>query len=447
MFIAFAAFGWLAHTGNPSTGVIGWYATIVWSIPIMTAVLGVTGGLVAAASERRQEGRSAGIVPELLVVVVPTIGRADTVPALERVVGSFCEHLPGVFPALRIDVVIEEHCEAHERIAALANRNPGVRIIIIPKAYRTRNGTQFKARANHYAHQLRLVQGEATDDVWVLHMDDDTAVGEDTAHSLAAFINEQRAAGSRALHLAQGVLTYPREYASHRLTWLADAVRPGCDFSVFAASTGLGTPRTGLHGELLLVRASVEAAIGWDFGRRSIVEDAEFALRFCARYPGRSGWFAGRSYGASPTTVADFLRQRERWVWGLLELATKGAIPLRHRLLLIHNVIVWVCGPFQHPALILLVGAIIGDLDTSPVTAALVPLWALNVSYVVWLYWEGLKVNVLSSAAPRRVWWEPLALVVLLPLFSFWEVVGVVRGVVRFLCNAESKFTVIAKPV
>ena len=78
--------------------------------------------------------------------------------------------------------------------------------------------------------------------------------------------------------------------------------------ATFSAWTGSGTPRAGVHGELLLVRASIEARIGWDFGPRSLVEDAQFALIFSARYPGRSAWFCGRCYGASPASLRDFFR-------------------------------------------------------------------------------------------------------------------------------------------
>jgi beta-1,4-mannosyltransferase len=294
---------------------------------------------------------------------------------------------------------------------------------------------------------LRIAQHEDRDDVWVLHMDDDTGVGPDTAQAIAEFITIQRSAGEAALHLAQGVLSYPREYAKNRLTWLADAVRPGCDISLFAATTGSGSPRGGLHGELLLIRASVEASIGWDFGPRSIVEDAQFAMHFCERHRGRSGWFAALSYGASPATVADFVRQRERWVWGLLELAFKSAIPLRRRMLLLHNVVVWAFGPVQHPAVVLTLAMIVSDPGTAPATVLLVPLWTMNVSYLVWVYWEGLKINAAASRHSRRLWWEPVGLVALLPVFSLWEVLGVLRGLVRFILNRESIFTVIAKPV
>jgi beta-1,4-mannosyltransferase len=448
-YVTFGTFAWTSYTASRGIGPVRWYTSVVWSVPILISTVGLAGGVMTARRmrQRRKVKCAPAPVAGLLVVVIPTIGRDDTIPALQRVVRSLCEHLPAYFPVLRIDVVIEEDTEARGQISALAAASSDVRIITVPSAYRTRNGTRFKARANHYAHELRLKDAETTDDIWVLHMDDDTGVGPDTAEAMAEFINNQRSAGSRSLHLAQGVLSFPREHSRNRLTWLADAVRPGCDISLFAASTGRGWPRAGLHGELLLVRASAEASIGWDFGPRATTEDAHFAMRFCQRYPGRSSWLAGRSYGASPVTMADFVRQRERWVCGLLEVATKGSLPLRRRLALVQSLAVWTCGPIQHPAVVLTAAAALGDLNTSPAIAVLVPLWTLNVSFFVWLYWEGLKINASSSAVPRRLWWEPPCLIALLPLFSLWEVIGIFRGIVQFVRTGEPKFTVIAKPV
>jgi len=244
--------------------------------------------------------------------MVPTIGRHDVYPALERSVLSYVAYLPRCFPRLRIDLVIEEGCEAADRIQRLARRSPLIKLVVVPRGYRTKHGTRFKARANHYAHQLRVHQGLHRDDIWVLHMDDDTGVGPDTANAIARFIEEQYHAGPDAKHLAQGILSYPSECSVNRLTWLADAVRPADDIARFAAMTGSGTPRAGLHGELLLIRASIEASIGWDFGPSSIVEDAQFAMIFAKRYKGRSAWFGGRCYGASPATIRNFTRQRER---------------------------------------------------------------------------------------------------------------------------------------
>jgi hypothetical protein len=263
---------------------------------------------------------------------------------------------------------------------------------------------------------------------------------------MARFIEEQRQAGHHARHMAQGILTYPREYAVNRLTWLADAARPAEDAARFSAWTGSGTPRAGLHGELLLVRASIEATIGWDFGPQSIVEDAQFALIFSARYQGRSAWFGGRSYGASPATLGDFLHQRERWCWGLAALVFNRSLQLRNRLLLGYSVLSWVFGPIQNVAVVLLAAALVGDSRTSPVTMYVVPLWALNMAYVIWMYWEGLRLNAGVSGGGRRKWWEPCAVVLLIPVFGLMEGFGGMRGFAKFIRRAENKFVVIAKP-
>jgi hypothetical protein len=434
---------WQLH--EDGVGVTGVVTTVLWTIPLSSSVLGLVGCMrTRRVLKARRYEPPMSPVPEMLIVVVPTIGRSDTLPALQRVVASYCRYLPAMFPRLRIDVVIEENCAAREAIGAMAG--PLVRILTVPATYTTHRGTRFKARANHYANERRIADGEATGDVWVLHMDDDTGVGPDTATELARFVDAQRSR-REPLHLAQGVLTFPREHATRRLIWLGDAIRPAQDVSLYAITTGRGTPLAGLHGELLIVRASVEAEIGWDFGPRAVVEDSEFALKFARRYPGRSGWFPGRSFGAAPASVADLLKQRERWAWGLLELSANRRIPLRYRLLLIHNMIIWSCGPVQHIGVIVVAGSLLGDYSTFPAIAALLPLWAVNIGFQVWTYWEGLTLNARASTQQRVRLLERLIQLPLLPIFSLWEAAGFLRGFVRFIRHYEPAFAVIAKPL
>ena len=176
------------------------------------------------------------------------------------------------------------------------------------------------------------------------------------------------------------------------------------------------------------------------------MEDAQLALNFCSRYRGRSDWFSGRCYGASPASVRDFVKQRERWAWGLAALVLNRGIPLRNRIFLGYCVSTWVLGPLQHVGVVLLAGAMLGEVNTSPASPYVLPLWALNMAYVVWMYWEGLKINSIVSAGGRRRWWERLCLLPLIPLFSLWEGVGGLRGFARFLRAEENKFVVIAKP-
>ena len=434
----------------PSIGLLAWPLTVMWTWPILTTLIGIVGIRRTRKALRMSEARWSGPGPtrseDFLIVVLATIGRHDIFPALERSVVSYLTYLPTCFPRLRIDIVIDEGCEATNRITRLAAGSELIRLVTVPMWYRTANGTRFKARASHYAHELRIREHENRDDVWVLHMDDDTGVGPDTARAMARFIEEQFQAGPDAKHMAQGILTYPREYARNRLTWLADSARPAEDVARFSAWTGSGTPRAGVHGELLLVRASIEATIGWDFGPRSIVEDAQFALIFSARYAGRSAWFGGRCYGASPATFRDFLRQRERWSWGLAALVFNRSLQLRNRLLIGYSVMSWVAGPIQNVGVIMLVAILVGDASTSPVTLFVVPLWALNMAYVIWMYWEGLRLNAGVSNGGRRKWWEPWAVVLLIPVFGLMEGVGGLRGFVKFLRRTENKFVVVAKP-
>jgi beta-1,4-mannosyltransferase len=434
----------------PSVGLLAWPLTVMWTWPILTTLIGIVGIRRTRKALRKSEVRWSGHgltrSEDFLIVVLATIGRHDILPALERSVTSYLTYLPRCFPRLRIDIVIDEGCEAASRIARLAAGSDKIRLVTVPMRYRTANGTRFKARASQYSHELRIREHEDRDDVWVLHMDDDTGVGPDTGPAMAQFIEEQFQAGPDGKHMAQGILTYPREYARNRLTWLADSARPAEDVARFSAFTGSGTPRAGVHGELLLVRASIEATIGWDFGPRSIVEDAQFALIFSARYAGRSAWFSGRCYGASPATFRDFIHQRERWSWGLAALVFNRSLQLRNRLLLGYSVMSWVVGPIQNVGVIMLVAILVGDASTSPVTLFVVPLWALNMAYVIWMYWEGLRVNAGVSNGGRRKWWEPWAVVLLIPVFGLMEGFGGLRGFVKFVRRTENKFVVVAKP-
>lgn len=432
-----------------STGPLGPVVTVLWTYPVIGTVIGLAGAVATRRRLRREGGPAVGELVrcnDRLVVVVPTIGRNDTYPALDRAVRSYITYLPACFQKLRVDVVIEEGCEAADRIAELGTISRYIRVVTVPRSYQTLNGTRFKARANQYVHELRIAQHEDRADVWVLHMDDDTGVGLDTAIAMAHFIERQRGQGEQARHLAQGILTYPRENAHSRLAWLADALRPVADVTTFSAFTGNGTPLAGLHGELLLVRASVEAEIGWDFGPNAIVEDAQFALMFSRLHPGRSAWFAGRCYGASPASVRDFLKQRERWAWGLVGLSTNAVLPLRDRLFIGYSVLTWVVSPFQHIGMVLLLGALLGSMDTVPVTLAVLPIWALNTAYAIWLYWEGLRMNVAVSQRRRRTWWEGVLVVLLIPVFALMEGIGGIRGLLRYIRGGDNTFVVIAKP-
>ncbi|MEX0668574.1 MAG: glycosyltransferase family 2 protein [Candidatus Saccharimonadales bacterium] len=422
------------------------FTSIVWSLPIAASVLGLYSVYKLRRSRNISVTQQLPQVRDLLIVEIPTIGRYDVLPALSRSVASFCAYLTYHFRNVRIEIIAEENAEALGDIHDLAQKWPKlVQVIVVPRSYKTSNGTRFKARANHYAHEQRIRKGEARDDVWVLHMDDDTGVHADTAYEIAAFIARQSQADNPK-HLAQGVLTYPLQYAVNKWTWLADSVRPADDVARFHLFTGGGNPIAGLHGELLLIRASVEAQIGWDFGPNAITEDAQFALIFSRLFPGRSGWFPGRCYGASPATVRDFIKQRRRWSSGLFGLVLNRSILLRKRYLIAYCMLTWILGPFQHVVTVLLVGFLLGNTNTSPIARPILVLWAVNLAYVVWMYWEGHRMNASASGLTYPKFTQRVALLSLIPVFSLWEGIGGMLGVLDHLRKKAVVFTVIAKP-
>jgi CDP-diglyceride synthetase len=96
---------------------------------------------------------------------------------------------------------------------------------------------------------------------------------------------------------------------------------------------------------------------------------------------------------------------------------------------------------------VLFFGALLGDMNTSPVSIALLPLWALNFAFTIWQYWEGLRINASVSQNRRRRWYEPILVIVLIPFLSLLEGVGGFRGFLKFVRGEENKFVVIAKPV
>jgi egghead protein (zeste-white 4 protein) len=146
--------------------------------------------------------------------------------------------------------------------------------------------------------------------------------------------------------------------------------------------------------------------------------------------------------------VRDFLKQRERWAWGLLGLAMNRSIPLRNRLFLGYCVSNWVLGPLQNVLFVLMIAFILRIFSLSPATPYVLILWTTNTAFAVWMYWEGYKANIIASAArQRRKPLELLCLILFLPIFSLLEGLGGIRGLLRLVTRKENQFIVIAKPV
>ena len=125
------------------------------------------------------------------------------------------------FAEWRVDVVAEESSEAREELEEL--RSEHVRIHYVPADYETPGGTAAKARANCWLNALREQEGESRNDVWVLHMDDDTAIGLDTGEQVARFISGRGRADfdTDANPLHHGLTVVSRETRDYERTGVA----------------------------------------------------------------------------------------------------------------------------------------------------------------------------------------------------------------------------------
>lgn len=428
---------------SPHVTGMNYYLTVVWSSAFPLVLVGLSGIVLARRAIRvgtQHPLRLQRPISERLIVHVPTIGRSDTVQSLVEVVNSLEVHLPEGFLNWLVRIVIDEGSQELRNLQRKYRDNANVDVVVVPENYCPPNNTRFKGRANHWATSHL---GDTSRDTWILHMDDDTRVGSDTVRAIQVFIADQRSS-TKPKHLAQGVLTYPRSLSRSRLLWLADSVRPADDISRFSAFTGRGSPLAGLHGELLLVRADIEQEIGWDFGPNELVEDARFGLTFADRYPGRSGWFVGRSYGATPKSCTDFLAQRRRWATGLIRLSLSRSVKLKHRSILGYSVLNWMLGPIQHVFIVLLIAVALGNVGTSPIHPAVTVVWATNMAYFIWMYWEGLKLNSQASGLNHPLFADRVAVIALLPFFSLLEACGALLGLMDYV-RGKYEFVVIEK--
>jgi hypothetical protein len=455
---------------------LNYFLSVVWSVYAPLMLIGLIGALYLRAQQRRgREVRGGGgdgaamtsgtasharrkrhkplrseftgRSDRLLVVIVPTLLARRNLPALQRVLLSLLINLPQHFSRFHIDIITEgdvDHEPLRQWMDTIGKLADPIRIVNVPVEYTTPNGARFKTRANQFAMEARRLAAENTEECYIYHLDDDTHIGKDTAASLAEFIELD---GDR-FYLAQGILTFPHELTTSRFCRLADSIRPADDLTRFAFFTGaMGTPLGGLHGEHLIVRADVEDEIGWDFPN-TVIEDAYFAIEFSMRYPRRSTMLNSYSYGASPATVRDLLRQRRRWIEGLLHLAFNRKLPLVPKLPLLYSIFTWSLAPLQFVGLALLISYASGIDNTSPISPWFLPLWSISLAGVFWFYIEGLKVNLSASDRPRP---HLLLSILILPaiyLITMIETLGVMLGIFRFMGFGSQKVSeVITKPI
>jgi len=210
-----------------------------------------------------------------------------------------------------------------------------VRVVYVPSWYRTPRGTRYKARALHYAAELRARLGYDPEKTWVYLMDEESIVGEDTILGIIEFIEEEAPKGKL---VGQGLIVYSNYWGKNLLTSMQDSVRSFDDITRFKLQNLIGRNFVGLHGFHLLYNMVLEEKVGWDLGPHR-AEDMAFAFLIDELFGSFRpfGWLKGVLHEQSPFTIRDMIKQRSRWVYGIIDIINDKKFKIRYKfLLLIH---------------------------------------------------------------------------------------------------------------
>ncbi len=313
--------------------------------------------------------------PPTVIFQVTAIGKNPR--ALAASVGSvlhWLRHTPRLTYRALVWLVIEPDGYATAPALYDSIRRGGVRLLIVPKEYATPLGTTGKARALQYACEVRRHLGLSGPTVWTYHQDEETCVGEDTLQGIASFVRQtDRFVGT-------GVILYPLDWTGSP-SHVQELTRSYDDFRVLESMTSPGNPTSGFHGSHFLARADVEELIGWDSAGYAPAEDLLFEARVRRELGSVFGLLKGFAYEKGAFTLKDQLKQRRRWVHGVLHAITRTPeIPTRRRVALVYSALSWfsalpsvlvlVASAFIHYGPLLLVtGVFTGFIWTSMVLA------------------------------------------------------------------------------
>lgn len=203
--------------------------------------------------------------------------------------------------------------------------NKQAREILVPKDYQTKSGSLYKARALQYALEPEVDILSPGD--WIVHLDEETLLTEEAVIGIVNFT------GAAEHSFGQGVITYGHGKIINWVTTLADSIRVGIDYGCLRFSLGvLHKPIFSWKGSFIVADAEAEKKISFDHGpEASIAEDCFFAcVAFSRGYS--FGFVDGVMLEKSTFTLSDFMRQRRRWMQGILLTALSAKIPWRFKI-------------------------------------------------------------------------------------------------------------------
>jgi beta-1,4-mannosyltransferase len=214
-------------------------------------------------------------------------------------------------------------------------RTDGCKLMVVPRQYTTPLGTSGKARALQYAVEQRQQNRMSGATTWVYHQDEETCVGEDTLRGISEFIADGR-------HQAGvGIILYPIDWVGSP-SHVQELTRSYDDYRVLDSMTMPANPTSGVHGSHFLVRSDLEDDVGWDSIGYEPAEDLSFEIRLRRKYGAVYGVLKGFAYEKGAFSLGDQMRQRRRWMHGVLHaLRHTRELKSKRRLTLLYSALSW----------------------------------------------------------------------------------------------------------
>ncbi|XP_045167222.2 beta-1,4-mannosyltransferase egh-like [Mercenaria mercenaria] len=144
-----------------------------------------------------------------------------------------------------------------------------IREIVVPKSYRTKNGSLYKARALNYCLESHVNLLARTD--WIVHLDEETLLTEASLSGILHFVTEGKG------DIGQGPISYANgKKIENWITTLADSLRLSIDYALFRFQLAfLHRPVFGFKGSYIVIRNKVEMEVGLDNGPDGIAATME----------------------------------------------------------------------------------------------------------------------------------------------------------------------------
>ena len=272
-----------------------------------------------------------------VIFQITAIGKnTHALEASARSVLYWIRHTPRLAYRHRLWLVVEPDGYRTDPALYERLRAAGAELFVVPKEYSTPLGTTGKARALQYAVEQRQALGLSNEATWVYHQDEETCVGQDTLLGISDFIQDGRGL------VGAGIILYPLDWVGSP-SHVQELTRSYDDFRVLDSMTMPGNPTLGFHGSHILVRADVEDSVGWDSVGYAPAEDLTFEIRVRAKYGSVFRVLKGFAYEKGAFTLRDQLKQRRRWVHGVIfALFHSSELSRRRRATLFYSLLTWI---------------------------------------------------------------------------------------------------------